>query len=691
MKKKLNWLTFMMIGMMLPVAAHAVCGADLCEDFDDGDDAGWTRVDPLSPFGGGATYSFPGGNSYDISVPPSPDSFTYGQARAGSIRADYASADFEVAVNLIDWDINTNNQIAGVVARLSDIGLGSTDGYGFFYVSSAGGITNGFAINRIDNELGTDITLQSGILDLDPTHDYRLVFRGFGSNLVGEVFDLVAPSTPLLTVTAFDGTYASGSPGVLVAAHNDFPDSAAVATFDNFSILTTPVFPTPGVTITNPDATVDLAVSNIVLTGTSANLFGEMTITNALTGGASTFIAGNSWEQPGSVALAVGMNLITVSGSNVFGTVTSSTVTITRGPAGSSLLHLKFDEGSGTLAADHIGTHDGTLVNGVSWSPGRLDGGVTLDGSDDFVSIADDDAIDFGPTDDFTISIWTKIPSNQNTSSYSDNDIVEKWSAGGEPYPYVIRLHNQQSVTPGVITAARYDLSQNPSVISTSAVNDDNWHHIAFARDAGVLKLYIDGVLEASTNDTTTASTDNSSPLFLGRRGGDFAHNVTGQLDEFAIYNRALTQDEIDLLSGADTDGDGILDYLDLDDDGDGVSDTDEAIDGTNPKNPDSDGDGTNDGDERVAGTDPLDAASIFKITSFYHMGSDGMGGEDVFIKWSSVSNRTYTVLYKTNLSDAVWSTLTVRPGTSPENALVITAPEGDQVFMNVGIEEPLP
>ncbi len=670
MTKKNRWIQLAFGILMLSMASqtHAVCAADLCEDFNDGDDAGWTRVDPLSPLGGGATYSFPGGNTYRISVPSSPDVLMYGQARAGSVRTDYASADFEVSVNLVDLDAYTNNQVAGVVARLSDIGLGSTDGYGFFYTS---GIDEGIVINRIDNEAGTTISQQSGLIDLDPTKDYRLVFRGFGSSLVGEVFDLAAPSTPLQTVTAFDSTYASGSPGVLVAAHSDDPGSAAVATFDFFSILMSPAYPTPGIVINNPDATVDLAVSNIALSGSSANLYGEMTVTNALTGGTDTCSTdGNYWEQRGSVALAVGVNLITVSGSNVFGTVTSSTVTITRGPAGPSLLHLKFDEGSGTLAADHIGTHDGTLVNGVAWSPGHLDGGITLDGSDDFVSIADDDAIDFGPTEDFTISIWTKIPSNQNTSSYTDNDIVEKWSAGGEPYPYVIRLHNQQSATPGVITAARYDLSQNPSVISTSAVNDDNWHHIAFARDAGVLKLYIDGVLEASTNDTTTASTDNSSPLYLGRRGGDFAHNVTGQLDEFAIYNRALTQDEIDLLSGADTDGDGILDYLDLDDDNDGMSDVDEGL----------------------AGTDPLDAASIFKITGFYHMGSDGMGGENVFIKWSSVSNRTYTVLYKTNLSDAVWSTLTAgRQGTSPEIVLAITAPEGEQVFLNVGIEEPLP
>lgn len=57
--------------------------------------------------------------------------------------------------------------------------------------------------------------------------------------------------------------------------------------------------------------------------------------------------------------------------------------------------------------------------------------------------------------------------------------------------------------------------------------------------------------------------------------------------------------------SQTDTDGDGIGDACDSDDDNDGVSDVDEAKNGTDPKNPDTDGDGVKDGDELKAGTDP--------------------------------------------------------------------------------------
>ena len=49
---------------------------------------------------------------------------------------------------------------------------------------------------------------------------------------------------------------------------------------------------------------------------------------------------------------------------------------------------------------------------------------------------------------------------------------------------------------------------------------------------------------------------------------------------------------------------------VDLDADGDGVLDSEEAILGTDPNNPDTDGDGINDGDEIIGGSDPLNTDS---------------------------------------------------------------------------------
>ena len=60
------------------------------------------------------------------------------------------------------------------------------------------------------------------------------------------------------------------------------------------------------------------------------------------------------------------------------------------------------------------------------------------------------------------------------------------------------------------------------------------------------------------------------------------------------------------IILGDDSDGDGIPDFIDPDDDNDGLTDEDEIIHNTNPTNPDSDGDGMPDGWEVDNDLNPL-------------------------------------------------------------------------------------
>ncbi|MTJ48840.1 LamG-like jellyroll fold domain-containing protein [Dolichospermum sp. UHCC 0259] len=164
---------------------------------------------------------------------------------------------------------------------------------------------------------------------------------------------------------------------------------------------------------------------------------------------------------------------------------------------------------------------------------------LSFDGINDRVTIPNSNGINFDYNQDFTVEAWIKVDPLQKDLRNGDNDIIEKWSGGGG-YPFVIRyLRNS-----GQIQVARYDGSKNPKIISTTLVNDNQPHHVAFVKNGEKLSLYIDGNLDGETGDTTDTRTTNGSPLYIGSRnkGNDFK----GEVDEIRIWNVARSQEEIE-------------------------------------------------------------------------------------------------------------------------------------------------
>ena len=217
------------------------------------------------------------------------------------------------------------------------------------------------------------------------------------------------------------------------------------------------------------------------------------------------------------------------------------TVNETKAP----ILYLPFDESTTADVFTDLATNNLDAVcdrtNGKCPQvgvTGRYGNAILLDGSDDSVYIEDNDLVDFGPNDDFTVAVWVKVGTQVNTTN-PDNDIIEEWGTGTGGYPFVIRYLRSS----GTISAGRYDEANNPYINSTTSINDGDFHHIAFTRLNGTLSLYIDGQLEGSMADSTTNSTANTSRLHIGSRG---AHNYfAGAIDELVIYDRGMTAAQV--------------------------------------------------------------------------------------------------------------------------------------------------
>jgi len=224
--------------VMLALVAPARAG-QISDDFTDGNDSvnpTWTRYHPLDSLppplvSSPATFSFPGGNTYRIQASAATAPGTTGPARAASFLNSLNVSSFNVSVDLVDWN-NGINQAFGVLARLSNIGPGMTNGYALTYSPTLGTID----MTRITAESGQNNGLGSAQIALDPSKDYRLVFTGVGTSLTGAVYDLTDLTTPLATIpTKDDATYANGVTGVFVFDNSSGGAGPADATFDNYS------------------------------------------------------------------------------------------------------------------------------------------------------------------------------------------------------------------------------------------------------------------------------------------------------------------------------------------------------------------------------------------------------------------------------------------------------------------------
>ena len=101
-----------------------------------------------------------------------------------------------------------------------------------------------------------------------------------------------------------------------------------------------------------------------------------------------------------------------------------------------------------------------------------------------------------------------------------------------------------------------FDLLTSSGIIdfgSTTRVDDGEWHHVACVFDNGTLNIYIDGILDATTTSGATFGSGLTRYGFIGVGSESSVYNgstgpndyFNGEMDEFKIWNRALSQLEV--------------------------------------------------------------------------------------------------------------------------------------------------
>jgi hypothetical protein len=149
-----------------------------------------------------------------------------------------------------------------------------------------------------------------------------------------------------------------------------------------------------------------------------------------------------------------------------------------------------------------------------------------------------------------------------------------------------------------------------------SLVNDDLWPRMTESHSGNIYAdVNKDGIHDIvyfpGPNVRTSATSEIRYDIHYGKRVISTQDTYDSDSDGFLNNLDAFPNDSAE---SVDTDADGVGNNADTDDDGDGVSDAQENILGTDQLISDSDTDGYSDGDEVDSGTDPLDADDVPEI-----------------------------------------------------------------------------
>ena len=287
--------------------------------------------------------------------------------------------------------------------------------------------------------------------------------------------------------------------------------------------------------------------------GDTCVLAGNMTLidgtTSTIQADQSPFVLAAPINGGGSIKTS-GNYSITLSGVNSYSgdtLVTANTLKVNAGP----VLYLSFDSTSSTIVTNN--GSGGTLMNGTLTGAGativalgRYGKALSINGTAAYVLITNKVAnLDCtSGAQPWTYALWLKTSTAGAKFGYQGSG---GWNTNYQTTFYL----NANSTAAGGTKVGGVRYADN-WLTGTANVNDNAWHFIAITVGGGYKKIYVDGNLDAQTGSTGwgngAALTANQFWVGGSPDVADGTAFLNGLIDEVYLYNRALSQAEIQAL-----------------------------------------------------------------------------------------------------------------------------------------------
>ncbi len=207
------------------------------------------------------------------------------------------------------------------------------------------------------------------------------------------------------------------------------------------------------------------------------------------------------------------------------------------------VLHLPFDEGQGTTAADSSGNDNtGTLTNGPTWTTGKTGSyALIFDGMNDYANVGDSPTMYFSKSEG-TIGMWIKPV---NPASGSKQVLVLARDGEGS---YEMELALQEDGD--LFFYPYYDPNQwHTYNLVKNPLTEGQWQFVAVTWDYSTkeAKIFVDGVEQALAEDNVPSYWSIIASTADWDIGGSPVKDqyFNGTIDDVRIYNYALSASEI--------------------------------------------------------------------------------------------------------------------------------------------------
>ncbi len=237
----------------------------------------------------------------------------------------------------------------------------------------------------------------------------------------------------------------------------------------------------------------------------------------------STLATSNGVHQLAARARDTGGNLTTTANTSI--TVANSSLT------GAVALYAFEETGGVTTVTDGSGNANTGSIAGATRVLGKYGNGLFFNGANAMVSVPNSSSLNV--TTGLTLMAWLnpsslgawktaimkEMPGDENWALYSSDSADHPRTglrAGGNQY----------------------------AISAPSPLPLNTWTHVAVSYNGSAFNIYVNGTL-VNTLPVTGAVTTSTSPLRIGCNaiwGGEFFHGI---IDEVRVYNRGLTQAEI--------------------------------------------------------------------------------------------------------------------------------------------------